>query len=38
MAMAMAEKQGKMDFGANKGLRNVLVVFGWAVYAHGHVI
>jgi hypothetical protein len=34
MAMAMVKKQKKMNFGANKGTRAIVVVLGgWAVYA-----
>jgi hypothetical protein len=38
MVMAMAKKQKKMNFGANKGTRATVVVLGGLCMPHGRVI
>jgi hypothetical protein len=38
MATAMAEKQKKWIFWREQRHKNCYCCFGWAVYAHGHVI
>ena len=38
MVMAMAKKQKKMNFGANKGTRAAVVVLGGLCMPHGRVI
>ena len=38
MVMAMAKKQKKMNFGANKGTRATVIVLGGLCMPHGRVI